>query len=354
MPSPLRSSPLAADVAAVHEGWHRRGRFVTLAEGHRLFVAQEGEGPDLLLVHGFPSTSHDFAAALPLLAGRFRVTLFDQLGFGFSDKPAGASYSLLDQGRRAGELVRALGVERAWVVGHDMGLTVAIEMLCRHEARELGFAMDGLVLSNGSHLVELANITQLQKDLLTDEGAAAFAATYDPERFAAMLRFVWGDPTRTPEVDVRAIAWWLRGSLPVIGKIARYNLERTRHADRWRPILGRTRVPIGIVWGDRDPIAVLEIGQRLAAMSSGSLTVLDGVGHYPQMEDPERWAAAVLSACRSGGGAETRREGGAHPLAEAAGAGRGRATPATGWTPLACSSRRSPCPTFGPRASAPP
>src|SRR5437879_9348453 len=98
--------------------------------------------------------------------------MFDQLGFGFSDKPAGdASYSLLDQGRRAGELARALGVERARVVGHDMGLTVAVEMLCRHETGELGLAMEGLVLSNGSHLVELANVTPLQKDLMTDEGA---------------------------------------------------------------------------------------------------------------------------------------------------------------------------------------
>src|SRR5436309_14159088 len=77
-PCYLRTMPsiLPADVAAVHDGWRCRGHFVTLAEGHRLFVAQEGEGPDLLLVHGFPSTSHDFAAALPLLSGRFRVTLF--------------------------------------------------------------------------------------------------------------------------------------------------------------------------------------------------------------------------------------------------------------------------------------
>src|SRR5205809_6942324 len=101
-PCYLRTLPsvLPADVAAVHDGRRRRGHFVTLAEGQRLFVAQEGEGPDLLLVHGFPSTSHDFAAALPLLGAHFRVTAFDQLGFGFSDKPAGASYSLLDQGRR--------------------------------------------------------------------------------------------------------------------------------------------------------------------------------------------------------------------------------------------------------------
>ena len=295
-------APFPADVAAVHEGWLRRGRFVALAEGHRLFVLQEGAGPDLLLVHGFPSTSHDFAAALPLLAARFRVTLFDQLGFGFSDKPGGASYSLLDQGRRAGELARALGIRRAALVGHDMGLTVAVEMLCRHEADELGFAMDRLVLCNGSHLVELAHITQLQKDLMTDEGAAAFAAAYDAERFALGLRFVWGDPSRTPEVDIRAIAYWLAeaGGLAVIGKIARYNLERTRYADRWRPILGRTQVPIAVVWGDRDPIAVVEIGRRLAEMSAGPLAVLEGVGHYPQMEAPAAWAAAVLSGGRSG------------------------------------------------------
>jgi pimeloyl-ACP methyl ester carboxylesterase len=288
-----------ADVAALQAAWSHRGRTVRIPEGHTLFAVQEGRGPDVVLVHGFPSTGHDYAAAIPRLADEFRVTTFDQLGFGLSDKPTDASYSLLDQGRRAGELVRALGVEHAWVVGHDMGLTVAVEMLCRHEAGDLGFRMDGLVLCNGSHLVELANITPLQKDLMTDEGAAGFAATYDPETFATMLKFVWAEPARTPDVDIRAIAWWLRDSLPVIGKIARYNIERTRFAERWRPILGRTRVPIRIVWGDRDPIAVLEIGRRLAEMSGGPLSVLDGVGHYPQMEDPERWAAAVLRACRA-------------------------------------------------------
>src|SRR3989442_8801731 len=189
------------DVRQVHEAWARRGRFVTLAEGHRIFAVQEGAGPDLVLVHGFPSTSHDFAAALPRLRERFRVTAFDQLGFGLSDKPRDASYSLLDQGRRAGELARTLGIERARVVGHDMGLTVAVEMLCRHEANELGFELDGLVLTNGSHLVELARITPLQHALMTDDGAAAFATNYDPERFAQALGFVWADPTRTPGVD---------------------------------------------------------------------------------------------------------------------------------------------------------
>jgi pimeloyl-ACP methyl ester carboxylesterase len=284
------------DVRQVHESWARRGRFVRLAEGHRLFAVQEGTGPDLVLVHGFPSTSHDFAAALPMLTPHFRVTLFDQLGFGFSDKPAGTvSYSLLDQGRRAGEVLRGLGVERACVVGHDMGLTVAVEMLCRQEEGTLGFQMTELVLCNGSHLVELAHLTPFQHAIMTDDGAASFARTFDADAFAAGLRFVWADATRTPEVDLRAIAYWLAlgGGLDILPRIARYNLERAWYADRWRPILGRGVVPIRVVWGDRDPIAVLEIGQRLAELADAPLTLLEGVGHYPQMEVPARWAAAI-------------------------------------------------------------
>jgi len=288
-----------ADVAAVHEAWARRGRFVTLAEGHRIFALQEGTGPDLVLIHGFPSTSHDFAAALPFLSHRFRVTTFDHLGFGFSDKPLDASYSLLDQGRRAGEVMRTLGVERACVAGHDMGLTVAVEMLCRHERRDLGFDLEALVLCNGSHLVELAHLTPFQHAIMTDDGAAAFAAGFDPESFAAAFRFLWADASRTPEVDIRAIAYWLplHDGLAVLGRIARYNLERTWYADRWRPILGRSDVPISVVWGERDPIAVLEIGRRLAEMSGGPLSVLEGVGHYPQLEAPGAWASAVVRGC---------------------------------------------------------
>jgi pimeloyl-ACP methyl ester carboxylesterase len=296
------------DVRKVHEDWQGRGRFITLAEGHRIFTVQVGRGPDLVLVHGFPSTSHDFAAALPFLTPRFRVTTWDHLGFGFSDKPAGdVSYSLLDQGRRAGEIARALGVEQARVVGHDMGLTIAVEMLCRQEEGTIGFRMQTLVLCNGSHLVELAQLTAVQQALMTDDGAAAFAQSFDAERFAQGLRFVWADAARTPEIDLRAIAYWMArdGGLDVLGRIARYNLERRQYAERWRSILGRTDVPIQIVWGDRDPIAVFEIAKRLAEMSRGPLTVLEGIGHYPQMEAPEAWAAAVVRATQSTHPAQT-------------------------------------------------
>src|SRR3989442_15083481 len=133
-----------------------------------------------------------------------------------------------------------------------------------------------------------AGTPPLKSGITPGGGPPASARHFDPEAFAEAFRFVWGDATRTAAVDLRAIAYWLAlgGALEILPRIARYNLERTWYADRWRPILGRTAVPIHIVWGDRDPIAILEIGRRLAEMSGGSLTVLEGIGHYPQMEAP--------------------------------------------------------------------
>ncbi|GIW44803.1 MAG: putative hydrolase LipZ [Candidatus Binatia bacterium] len=291
---------LPADVQRVFDEWGRRGHFCTLAEGHRIFAVQEGSGPDVVLVHGFPSTSHDFAAALPEIVGlNRRVLTWDHLGFGFSDKPTdpAVSYSLLDQARRAGEIVAAHGVRRARVIGHDMGLTIAVEMLCLQHEGKLPFEIEALVMCNGSHLIELARLTPLQYALMTDEGAAEFARTYDPERFAQGFRFLWADPSRTPDVDIRAIAYWIpwNEGLQVIGRIARYNIERRTYAKRWREIFTRIKIPMRVVWGEFDPIAVPAIGEKLAEMARTHCWIMRNVGHYPQMEAPSDWVDLVMS-----------------------------------------------------------
>ncbi|MBZ0302433.1 MAG: alpha/beta fold hydrolase, partial [Anaerolineae bacterium] len=66
--------------------WRQAGTWLTL-RGQRIFVRIEGKGPPLLVLHGFPTASYDYARLLPLLTDQYRVVLFDFLGFGFSDKP---------------------------------------------------------------------------------------------------------------------------------------------------------------------------------------------------------------------------------------------------------------------------
>src|SRR5215467_6179093 len=91
--------------------------------GHDVFAVTEGAdtGAPLLVLHGFPSSSRDFAAALPRLAGARRVVVHDHLGFGLSDKPPAYSYSLLEQAEVALALWRDLGITRGHLLAHDYG-----------------------------------------------------------------------------------------------------------------------------------------------------------------------------------------------------------------------------------------
>ncbi len=87
--------------------------------------------PALILLHGFPSSSYDFRELMPLLGDHALLT-FDFLGFGLSDKPAGHDYSLFGQADLVEELVRRHLPERSvFLVAHDMGTSVATELMAR-------------------------------------------------------------------------------------------------------------------------------------------------------------------------------------------------------------------------------
>ncbi len=75
-----------------------------------------------------------------------------------------------------------------------------------------------------------------------------------------------------------------------------YVTERYRFADRWTGAFPRTDVPAKVVWGPLDTVALMPIGERLAkALPQADLVRLEGLGHYPMLEDPER-VTAVLGA----------------------------------------------------------
>ncbi|MEU0384271.1 alpha/beta fold hydrolase [Streptomyces chartreusis] len=95
--------------------------------GIRLHIAEQGEGPLVVLLHGFPESWHSWRHQFgPLAAAGFRVVAPDQRGYGGSDHPEDVSaYSILHLVGDVVGLVHALGEERAFVVGHDWGAPVA-------------------------------------------------------------------------------------------------------------------------------------------------------------------------------------------------------------------------------------
>src|SRR3954471_20877886 len=100
----------------------------------RLHAVIGGDGPPLLLVHGWPETWYAWRLLMPALAGDFEVIAVDQRGMGLSDKPQGG----YDTGTLAGDLIAlmdALGHERFAVVGHDTGFAISYALAADNPGR---------------------------------------------------------------------------------------------------------------------------------------------------------------------------------------------------------------------------
>lgn len=279
--------------------WHARGLHLTIS-GRRLFTvdvpAAAGSDPAsvVLALHGFPTSSWDFADAATELATRGRrVILFDYTGFGFSDKPADLTGSVFDHADAAMAVVKASGAPQVVIWAHDLGTSVATELLARRELGQLPFEIAGLVLMNGGVFVEMSRPGLGQRLLMSRAGP--WLARFNRRGvFVRQMRQLFG---REPAAGLLDAMWDLvvreRGHWRMARTI-RFMEERIRFRDRWVGPLTRATIPVVVAWGARDPVTRLEIGQRLAREIDGAtLITWDDLGHYPHVEDPVRAADAL-------------------------------------------------------------
>jgi pimeloyl-ACP methyl ester carboxylesterase len=249
-------------------------------------------GIPIVILHGFPTSSWDFAAVIDKLAGR-RVITLDFLGFGLSDKPPEFGYSLFEQTDVTLKVLRTFGIERAHVWAHDMGTSVVTELCARRERGFLPFELESIVLMNGSVHIELAHLTFGQHALRSPLGKL-FARLNTSRTFKAQMRRVFG--RQPPEEELDAM-WALiaREDGPArFPAVIRYTEERDRFRRRWIGALEKLDIPALIAWGKLDPVAILPIAEQLAKETPRArLELWDDLGHYPHVEDPARVANTV-------------------------------------------------------------
>lgn len=276
--------------------WFSRGQTLEIF-GLGVFAVVEGSAEAILVLHGFPTSSADFRRALPLLADGHRVVLHDHVGFGLSEKPVRYSYSLLEQAEVALAVWRELGVKSGHILAHDYGTSIATEILARRERGPLPIEIRSVTFCNGSVHLELARPT-LSQHVLASRLGPLFARLAGPSLFRWQLRRILGDPGSVPDTELDLMWEALnkddgRLRLP---QLASYLGERMRFWERWIGPLTRLDLPVHVLWGRRDPIALPAVAERLASEIPGArLTWLPELGHYPMVEAPERWAEAVLS-----------------------------------------------------------
>jgi len=288
------------DAASLVEEWEAQGSRIDTRHG-RVFVmdvpaAEPGGSPPLLVIHGFPTCSFDFRTVLPALSERRRVVLFDQLGFGLSEKPD-RRYGIHLHADCTQDVAAALGLGEVDLLTHDMGDSVGGELL----ARDLDGGLDPLsirrrVLTNGSIYLSLAQLTAGQQLLMAMPDEAAQVP--DEGAYLASLANTMADPAAAPREEL-APQWPLlahAGGERLLPRTIRYLEDRMAEEDRYTGAIESHPSPLGIVWGAEDPIAVVAMAHRLADVRPDApVTVLDGIGHYPMVEAPDAFAAAVLA-----------------------------------------------------------
>ena len=282
--------PSASEWIAQCEQLHTR-------RGHRIAFRRRGSGPSVLLLHGFPTWSYDYAAVATDLARDHDVITIDFLGYGASDKPNPYGYSVTESADVVEDLMAHLGLASVHLVVHDYGGIVGQEIADRQLAGRLPFTVDSLTILNCGIVYSAYRPTRLQKLLNTPILGRLIAGRVTAATLRKGLAAVWGDTKLT---DAEFEELWQGISRDDGHKLAhlliRYNTERASHHGRWEAALAAWDRPLHLIWGLSDPVSgrhVLQEATRL--LPQATVTELVGVGHFPQTEAPDAVAAAIRS-----------------------------------------------------------
>ena len=294
-------SPIIPRVSSI-EQWWRDGAQLELAlngsERHIFVRRWRNAAPHMTLLHGFPSSSHDWAKVAPALAERFELLAPDFLGFGASDKPPDYAYSLGEQADLVEAVWETEGVTATTVVAHDYAVSVTQELLARRTECTLSTEIERVHFLNGGLYPDVHRPRPIQTALLDPKQGPQISANLSEELFVAGLA-----QTFAPDYDSTADAVHVWHSLrrddgyKSLHLLIRYMTDRKRNEARWVGALERTDVPLAFVWGMLDPVSGVHMAQRIRErLPQAPFTALEDVGHWPPLEAPARVAAAILNA----------------------------------------------------------
>jgi pimeloyl-ACP methyl ester carboxylesterase len=263
--------------------------------GHRVAYRSAGSGPAIVLVHGITSTSATWERVMPYLATRFTVIAPDLLGHGQSAKPRG-DYSLGAYASGVRDLMVTLGHESATFVGHSLGGGVVMQLAYQFPER-----CERLVLVDSGGLGREVNLLLRAATLPLSEvvlPVLASARLLDAGRLVGrlfgrvglhagtdMAELARGHASLAEPEARAAFVHTLRTIVDPLG-------QRVNATDR---LYLAENVPFMLIWGARDPIIPVEHG--IAAhelVPSSRLEIFESAGHFPHVDDPQRFLDVLL------------------------------------------------------------
>jgi pimeloyl-ACP methyl ester carboxylesterase len=292
-------------VDAELERWKAAGRNFDYL-GFNVFYRTEGNGPHLLLIHGYPFNTWDWAPLWDRLTERFTVIAPDMLGMGFSDKPVAYEYTVHDHADMHEALLAHLGVESAHILAHDLGDSVAQELLARHEFSQQAYGslrIESITWLNGGLFNEAYSPRLMQKVLsrtpLGDILSPLQASSMSRRLVEPTINEMFGPDTKPLRrmLDLFHEILEYNDGKRVIHKVGRFVNDRYAHRNRWVRAMRQTDIPMRLIDGPIDPNSGRHMAQRyLKVIPNPDVVMLDdNIGHWPQIEAPDAVLAHFLA-----------------------------------------------------------
>lgn len=274
-----RSAPVAATAAAIEL------KQVRLGSGLRLRYVDQGppSGPVVVMLHGYTDTWFSFSRVLPLMPSTLRIIVPDQRGHGASDRPE-AGYSMPEFASDVVQLLEALQIQRATVVGHSMGSFVARQVALAAPDR-----VERLVLIGAGATARNDAVGELRKsvDALTDPVDVAFAREFQASMVQRPVPPEFLDRVVADTARVPARVW-----KSVLAGILEHTIDHSA-----------IRQPTLVIGGDRDTVFTQSDQEHLARLiPNATVRIVAGIGHSLQWEQPDLFARALADFMTTGAG----------------------------------------------------
>jgi len=262
--------------------------------GHDLAYRLEGSGPVLLLLHGIAGSSRTWRDVIPRLTDRFTVIAPDLTGHGHSEKPVG-DYSLGAFASGIRDLLEVLSIDRVTVIGQSFGGGVAMQLVYQHPercerlvlvdsgglGREVSWLLRLMALPGSEYVMPV-----IFPSFVRDWGDNLFRMIDERGIRLSRITEMWSAYASLAESENRqAFARTIKSVIDPGG-------QTVSAMDR---LYLASPMPTLIIWGDRDDI--IPVSHAYAAhqaMPGSRLVIIEGVGHFPQIEAPEQFVDALV------------------------------------------------------------
>ena len=262
--------------------------------GVKINYYEAGQGPPILLLHGFGAGAYSWRHLIPPLAAEHRVFTLELKGHGLSDKPADGRYAVADQAEMVADFIRRQDLRDLVIMGHSMGGGVTLMTYLKMQQEDPGRLKKLVLIDSAGYPQKLPWFIWMAKV----PGLSTVVGKMLSPRFAAalVLKKCYYDKDKVTEEQIDTYAYYgsLPGAVAAVSQTAKQIVPKDQDIDALIAQYKTIKAPVLVIWGKEDEVVPLKVGQQFKRdIPDVELIILPRCGHVPPEEEPQATRQAI-------------------------------------------------------------